>query len=289
MSKLCLKKDKEFDLKDVITDVRISESGEIGLTLISKHSYGVILDSSGEIIGKVRATSIMQGMTYCCEKFGFIDSDGYVFILNKEGEQITRFKTNSKFGSVISMDEDGVLVCDMGCGFFDFDGRKKWEIDEGYIDVPPTKIEDYWYIADGLKSRIIITKDNGKIVESLKLDESPVAIDACATRLAVATYHKFYLFDVSKPVHPIEKKRWEIQQSRKSNIAFDPQCNLLALTIGSYLYIYDLGGIVASTRKFNDKISGIDWKGKIVLSLLKKGKIITLQQKNISMSFLLSH
>lgn len=234
-------------------EIVFSSNGNMGL-VGERDNCGFVLTQDGKIIKEIcneDRFDFVNSVSYCCGKFGFIDRNGNVYIMDENGSLIKKIWIWYHYNNAVAMRPDGFMACGSECAFFDFDGNKKWEVDVGSSS-KPAYYKGYWYIPSG---SLIIVK-NGRIVNKIsygcnncnneeEIDSGPAEVAICGKFLAVSTWYYVHVYDLTNPENP--KEIWKDGAFDENNeipyrVAFSPDCKYLASIAGDghWLNVYDI-------------------------------------------------
>ena len=251
---------RTFEAEDRVLGLDFSDSGKLGIAASDGHAY--ILDAHGIPVFKGHAYLPMEDVSHCCGKFGFINQDGKVFMIDEDGYLLNKISVGVDYTKGITMTPDGFAVCGSGCAFFDHDGDKRWEIHTNLplVQRGPSYYQDYWYIAEWIE--LVILKD-GKIVnvmENSGCSNAYIDTAVCGKHLAVLTYRHLYLYDLSDPANPREIwKTGDFDYARQ--VAFSPDCKYIAVADKNNmkLKVYDINGNSVLEKGYGSRVWSVAW------------------------------
>jgi len=250
---------------DDVLDLAFSINGNLG---VASGKCAYIFDPNGNLLNKVCSDNFMMSVSFCCERFGFIDNDSHVYITDQNGNLIKKLYVGNDYDSAITMVKSGFVACGAKCAFFGFGGKKKWELNVGGVENGPSYHDDYWYIADWDYGKLFIA-ENGKMTHELYYGEPVWDTAVCGDYLAISTCTRLFLYNISNPARP--KEIWRVRGiDWARQVTFSPSCKFVAFadTYHRKLKIYDLKRKLVFEKEFDDKVLSIAWKkDKIAVGL----------------------
>ena len=246
-----------YEVGDKIYDLTFSDNGHLGATSWDHCAY--VFNQNGKLLNKVCGNGVMNGASYCCGRFGFINDDGYVYITDKDGNLIKRVDVEEDYSNVITMTEDGFVACWKRCAFFNFNGNKLWDLMVGDIENGPSYHNGYWYVADTW-GKLLIVKD-GNVISEISYGDLTEDTAVCGNYLVVSTDSHLYLYNIDNPADP--KEIWKVEEFNLANqVVFSPDCKHIAVTeIKNHkLKILDIEGNLVLEKEYNQYE---DWRDQV--------------------------
>ena len=258
-----------FRSEGYVYGLAFSDSGRLGVASSDGHAY--IIQPNGELIFQGHSYLPMYAVSHCCGKFGFLDSGVTVFVIYDDGYVDGKINIDKLYKpyyySGVTLSQDGVMVCAHGCGFFDFRGRKIWEIRHSLplVEHGPSYYQGYWYIAAWFSLDIV--KDGHEVNSIDHKDFTRIYIDTaiCDKYLAVTTEKHLILYDISDPENP--REIWNVDGfDYARDVAFRPDCRYIAVADmdNRKLKIYDINGNFVEDWSFDDKVCSVAWWNDII-------------------------
>jgi len=236
-----------------IYDITFSDNGNLGVT--SDCAY--VFDQSGYLLNKICGKYGMHDASYCCGRFGFINSDFHAYITDQNGNLIKKVYVGDKYYNAITMTEDGFVACRRKCALFDFNGNKLWDVNVGRVENGPSYYKGYWYVADWGLGKLLIIKD-GKIIKKIHYGKIANDTAVCGKYLAVSTEHHLYLYDISDPENP--KEIWKVGGFNVARqVAFYSNCRHIAVTdkYNKKLKIYNINGDLLFEMEYKEYVISV--------------------------------
>ena len=268
---------------DVIEGVAFSENGNLGVA--SHDSCGYVFDSNGNLLNKICGSYDMDDVSYCCDKFGFINNDDYVYIVNNKGDLINRIYVGDSYDDAITMVSNGFVACgniwgytnnqrNNRCAYFSFDGNKIWDLEVGSVDNGPVYYDGYWYVMDWIRGDLIIVRD-GDVINKIHYGEDALDVSVCGKYMAAITASHLYLYYLNDPENP--EKVWKIDGFTLGwQVTFSPDCNYIAATDwhGNKFRIYSIKGDLILERRYRVGVSVVAWWQDRIAVGLADGRVI---------------
>jgi len=267
-----------IDLGTMITDLAFSGRSILTTNIVGAGVTFVDFSGKFEIMNLKRVFNV----NYCCGKFGFVaGDDNKVRILDEYGNLLTSFPTNSDFARALGMNEEGVLACSFGCGFYDYDGNIQWSVSGGpYVNKNPVSVNSYWFVPELESKKLYVFKD-GEEVQTYEFEKKIHSLGACGTRLAVGLSRGVVLFDATDPLNL--RKIWEIKtiENVANKIAFSPNCEQLVIVSDkskktehkNELRIYDMRKRIIVKAVYSHLVKAVDWKDNIIVEATHDGDV----------------
>ena len=286
---ICLDDLFKLDLKDswAIHSLAFSESGNLGVAPSDYCAY--VFDPNGKLLNKICEKYAMSDVSYCCGKFGFINRDEHAYIMDERGNLIKKVRVGEDYDEAITMRSNGFVACWSRCALFNFNGKKKWDVGVGEVDNGPAYYKGYWYMADRDWKKLLIIRD-GTIVNSISYREGAYDTAVCGKYLAVATYNRLYLYDLSDPENP--KEVWKVGGIDGGwQVAFSSNCKYIAVADinGHKLKVYNiLGGLMLEKYygdQIEDDVTAVTWwKDKLAVGL-NDGRVYVYSMRKLKLLF----
>jgi len=260
-----LKQVWKYYIGDTINDLAYSETGHLGVASDNGRAY--IFDETGSAIARGRAYFGIKGVSFSNKRFGFVNESGYVYLFSEDGKVISKgLYIGDKYGMAITMTPDGFIACGTRCGYFDYSGKRIWDVPVKAVENGPSYYQGYWYVADWRLGELLIIRD-GKIINKIDYigEPSSVVVDTaiCDGYLVVLTLRQLYLYDISNPEGP--NLVWKVKGAcSASQVTFDPSCKYIAVAGmgGNRLAIYDIDGNLVLDVKYGDRVTSVAWWGR---------------------------
>ena len=270
-----------------IHSLAFSDTGNLGVATDKICAY--VFDPNGTLLNKVCSTLYMRDVSYCCGKFGFINYDEHAYIMDENGNLIKKIKVGYDYDEVIVMRPNGFLACDHRCAFFDFNGKKKWDVNIESAVKGPSYYKGYWYVADRVWNRLFIIKD-GTIVNRISYRGSAEGTAVCGNYLAVVTWYNLYLYDLNDPANP--KEIWKVGGIDEGwQVAFSPDCRYIAVAdrYGHKLKIYNINGNLVLEKGYGDQdadwVTAVAWWNDRIAVGLFDGRVYVYSVRKLKLFF----
>jgi len=269
-------------LKSDADRIALSDDGHLAAI---DGKYIVFFDRTGRRINTVRGYLLEDNISYCCGRYGTINSCGEVFIYDTSGNLIKTLTTVYGFHGMMSLAPDGFLVCGtFSCRMFSYDGKMSWEVQEVYTPNEPAHCCGYWYIPNSrYKSTVMVVRRGDVLNEITDPISSIVDLAACGYYLAVATSVTLYLYDLSDPLEP--ELIWWRKFGTIRQVAFSPDCTYLAVAdeAAGSIKVVGVSGhkqaellLVRPKMWYDRTVVSVDWRGGIIAAGTEDGKIYAL-------------
>lgn len=259
-----------------IRALAFSSNGKLGVVSPSGNCV-YIIDREGNLHSQKCNVGTVYDVSYCCNKFGFVNWDRRVYLYDLDNEEWNSIEIDLSYGQSLSLSSEGILVCGLtNCELINYDGAKVWEDQTGALR-SPSHYEDLWYIP-GDSYLFIVRNVDGTIVKKLRFDpfDEIISDSICRTYLAVGTSSHLYLTTISdNPLEPVVL--WSVSGLLGVNdIAFSPDCKYLAVTDSYHrkLVIYDNKGDLVAEKSFNYFVDSVAWWYDRIAIGLDDGTII---------------
>ncbi|UXD22838.1 hypothetical protein IPA_08795 [Ignicoccus pacificus DSM 13166] len=250
--------------------VILSEEGYLG----AASGPAIILDPNGHLVSEEYGGYAMNDVSYCCNKFGFVNGDGYVYIYDLSTRTWKKVYVGVDYNQAITMLKDGFLAGGVNLAYFDFNGNKRWDVSMNYIVNGPAVYKGYVYVPREGGGLTILKLSDGSEVKTIKFSESVWDAQVCGHYLALGTAHHVYLYDISDPTNP--RELWNHDGIGGAySVAFSPDCRYLVSADADdwKIHIFDVqSGKQVLERMFESYVGSVDWKGdKIAVGLWVPG------------------
>ncbi|UXD22203.1 hypothetical protein IPA_02555 [Ignicoccus pacificus DSM 13166] len=252
-----------------------SENGKLGVASYDKCAY--IFDQDGNIISRRCGSSVMHDVSYCCNKFGFVNDDAHAYIYDLENEKWSKLYVSTLHRSTISMFQEGFLVAQYRIARFRFDGTKEWDVKVGQ-EVNDTVIHgEYIYVVNG-RNLSVLKISNGENVKTIRLDRNILNAQVCNNYLALGSNNHIYIYDITDPENPVPLLQTELTE-RSLDMAFSPSCKYLAIVGINNIKAYNINGDIDFVKIFDNAapVSVAWWKEDKVAVGFKHGEIYEFQ------------
>ena len=247
----------KYNVARMVESVAFSNNEEVGVAFTDKCG-AYVLSRDGKLLFKVCGDRGMISVSFSGGIFGFVNLDGYVYLADAKGTNIKKIYVGDEYARSITMTNNGFVVCDSRCAFFDLNGNKKWDIVVDSVRHKVSYYNGYWYIPDRGADRLLVMK-NRKIVNSIAIS---VASDTsiCGKYLAVIGASKLYIYELTDPEKPKEVLRTGNFLGGES-VVFSTDCKYVATVawIDKKLRIFDMTGNLVLEKEYNDYTWAVDW------------------------------
>ncbi|UXD22569.1 hypothetical protein IPA_06310 [Ignicoccus pacificus DSM 13166] len=260
-----------------VNELAFSEDGHLG---VAAGSCAYILDQNGNLVSKYCEIGAMSDVSYCCDKFGFINWNGNAYIYDLINGTWGRIYVGDGYDHAITMLKDGFLAGDYNLAYFKFDGSKKWDMSMNYITNylgnGPAVYKEYVYVPRygwfhwGEGALTILKLSNGSEVKSILFNENVWDAQVCGKYLALGTAHHVILYDISDPTNP--RLLWGfggmatrcngVGCGGARNVAFSPDRRYLISTNveDKKIHIFNIqAGKQVLERLFEDWVISVSW------------------------------
>ncbi len=289
-----------FKAEGAITGLAFSDDGHLGVASAGGCAY--VLGPNGHVVATRCAGGRISDVSYCCDKFAFIETDGHVLIYNVRSQKWSKISIDKRYAASITMLTPTNFVacgscaylareCEARCGYFDASGTLYWSIDVGAVIRGPASFAQYLYVPAhecfgcGTNEALIVDKHSGRVINKLGPFVDKVWSSAvCGNYLALGLSHALLFYSLENPAFP--KLLWKKGGFNQLNpiwwsagvtsIAFAPGCRYLAAVDGysGNLYIMDIHGNVVYKKGFSTRAYAVAWWRNEVAVGLYDGRVI---------------
>lgn len=259
----------QYKTKDRIMSLVFTEDGYLGAA--SKDGCAYVFNPNGTLISKVCGDGDMLYASYSDGTFAFINADGYVYFVNKQGELTEKINVGSSYAT-ISITPYGFIVCGYSCTYFDHNGNIVWNTDIGYTYNDPAYYNGYWFVADSWGKLVVIDNSTGIIVaERVYNSDYPIDVARCNNYLALTTSGDLYLYkvNVTDTDEIYLDLLWRKDVGTPTQVSFSADCRYVAVanTWNEEYLIYDIEGNLLLDYRYYEDIDASDYNDYMVTSI----------------------
>jgi len=221
--------------------------GKKGFAFTFGRECGLIVDRKGEIKYEVCGKLTMNSVAYSNGLFGFVNSDGNVYLLNEETGELRKVEVGYHHSMSIGMNSDGFLACYYRCAFFTFDGKRKWDLAEDIV-IPsgrPSFTKGFWFVANAVPGKILmIDGENGELIESIPYEEIK-EVATCGNKVAAFAPKRIGVYEIDENQRLGEKTIVEVKGSGsfdfiKGGTIVSNGCSIVAIAMLNGLRVFRL-------------------------------------------------
>ncbi|UXD22257.1 hypothetical protein IPA_02980 [Ignicoccus pacificus DSM 13166] len=281
-----------------VRGLAFSDDGYLGIASGGRCAY--VFDTNGNLISKECEGLRINDVSYCCGKFGFINSliayYEYIYIYDIETQEWDKISVRYDYyaDQAISMLKDGFLLGYANIVYLDPKGNEKWKMKLERVSNGPAVYGNYVYVPrwdwpsweEGALT--ILELSDGREVKTIKFFKRIWDAQVCGNYLALGAAHNVYLYDISYPYDP--RLLWGVDGIANScygggcagayNIAFSPDCKYLASSDvnDKKIHIFDVAtGRQVLEKQFGDYVWSVAWWRDRIAIGTNNGTVIMLK------------